>query len=90
MARPGPGTGQNPLSFKTVPGRHRTQKWNTARTYDYSGDDWGGYDAYDDYGDSEPQQQQYSAPPQMSQPPNWSPQGGYGGLPSQQRGPPGL
>ncbi|KAK3707228.1 hypothetical protein LTR37_012228 [Vermiconidia calcicola] len=77
MARPGPGTGQNPVSFKTVPGRHRTQKWNTAKTYNYSGDDWGGYDPYDEYGgyDEEPppsamppqQQQQYSTQQQQQQ-----------------------
>ncbi|QIW98683.1 hypothetical protein AMS68_004201 [Peltaster fructicola] len=54
MARPGPpGAGpprQPPISFKTVPGRNRTQKWNQAKTYNYDGDDWGGYDPYDEYG----------------------------------------
>ncbi|CAK3789721.1 Hypothetical predicted protein [Lecanosticta acicola] len=49
-------TPQNPISFKTVPGRHRTQKWSKAPTYSYEGDDWGGYDPYDEYGgpDEEP------------------------------------
>lgn len=42
-----------PLSFKTVPGRHRTQKWNKAPSYNYDGDDWGGYDPYDEYGGEE-------------------------------------
>ncbi|KAK5164283.1 uncharacterized protein LTR77_009977 [Saxophila tyrrhenica] len=54
MARPPPGPSQPNVSFKTVPGRNRTQKWNTARTYDYSGGDWGGYDPYDDYDYEEP------------------------------------
>src|ERR1700761_2058456 len=58
-----PGPGQPPVSFKTVPGRNRTQKWNTAKTYDYSGDDWGGYDAYDEYANDE------RAPPQQAPPP---------------------
>jgi hypothetical protein len=84
MARPPPNTGGPPISFKTVPGRHRTQKWNVARQYDYSGDDWGGYDPYDDYGEQQP-------PPGMQQGGPYSagpaPQSGYGGLPSQQPGP---
>ena len=67
MARPGPGTGQNPPSFKTVPGRHRTQKWQVAKQYDYSGDDWGGYDPYDDYEDQPPPQMQSSSGPQSAQ-----------------------
>lgn len=46
----GPQQQQPPLSFKTVPGRNRTQKWNQAKTYNYDGDDWGGYDPYDEYG----------------------------------------
>ena len=62
MARPGPNTGQPPISFRTVPGRHKTQKWTTAKTVDYGGDDWGGYDPYDEYGDE--QQQQPLPPPQ--------------------------
>ncbi|KAK0829370.1 hypothetical protein LTR73_004314 [Friedmanniomyces endolithicus] len=50
MARPNPGAGsQPPVSFKTVPGRNRTQKWQQAKTYNYDGDDWGGYDN-DEYG----------------------------------------
>ncbi|KAK3072733.1 hypothetical protein LTR53_006267 [Teratosphaeriaceae sp. CCFEE 6253] len=57
MARPNPtstGQPQTPISFKTVPGRNKTQKWQQAKTYNYDGDDWGGYDPYDDY-DDEPQ-----------------------------------
>lgn len=45
---------QQPISFKTVPGRNRTQKWTEAKTNKYDGDDWGGYDDYDDYGYDEP------------------------------------
>ncbi|GIZ38661.1 hypothetical protein CKM354_000207100 [Cercospora kikuchii] len=45
-----PTTPGGPLSFKTVPGRHRTQKWNTAPKNTYDGDDWGDYDPYDEYG----------------------------------------
>ena len=85
MSRPPPTTGGPPISFKTVPGRHRTQKWNVARQYDYSGDDWGGYDPYDDYGE------QQQPPPGMQQGGPYSagpgPQPGYGALPSQQLGP---
>ncbi|KAK0842258.1 hypothetical protein LTR03_009403 [Friedmanniomyces endolithicus] len=51
MARPNPSAGnQPPVSFKTVPGRNRTQKWQQAKTYNYDGDDWGGYDPNDEYG----------------------------------------
>lgn len=39
-----------PISFKTVPGRHRTQKWNQAKQYNYDGDEWGGFDPYNEYG----------------------------------------
>ncbi|OQN96549.1 hypothetical protein B0A48_17123 [Cryoendolithus antarcticus] len=50
MARPNPnGNGQPPMSFKTVPGRNPTQKWNQAPSYNYDGDDWGGFDPYDEY-----------------------------------------
>ncbi|KAF2861482.1 hypothetical protein K470DRAFT_276135 [Piedraia hortae CBS 480.64] len=41
------------ISFKTVPGRNRTQKWSQAKTYNYDGDDWGGYD--DGYYEDAPQ-----------------------------------
>ena len=84
MARPPPNNGGPPLSFKTVPGRHRTQKWNVARQYDYSGDDWGGYDPYDDYGDQQPPPGMQQSGPYGAGP---APQPGYGGLPSQQPGP---
>lgn len=68
-----PITPQTPLSFKTVPGRNRTQKWNKAPTYSYEGDDWGGYDPYDEYGHEEP------PPPVPTQAP-------YAGQPSKPRG----
>ncbi|KAK4555263.1 hypothetical protein LTR86_007559 [Recurvomyces mirabilis] len=53
---PPPNQQQPPVSFKTVPGRNRTQKWQQAKTYNYDGDDWGGYDPYDEYSgyDDEP------------------------------------
>lgn len=62
---------QAPLSFKTVPGRNRTQKWSKAPTYNYEGDDWGGYDPYDEYGgpDEEP------PPPMPTQAPYSAQQG---------------
>ncbi|KAK4495292.1 hypothetical protein PRZ48_013622 [Zasmidium cellare] len=59
-----------PLSFKTVPGRHRTQKWNKAPSYNYDGDDWGGYDPYDEYGG-----QEEAPPPLPSQVPSGAPRG---------------
>lgn len=53
MSRPDqsgtPASRQPPLSFKTVPGRNRTQKWNEAKSPNYDGDDWGGFDPYDEY-----------------------------------------
>jgi hypothetical protein len=50
MSRPSQNPSDQPISFKTVPGRNRTQKWTQAKTNNYDGDDWGGYDDYDDYG----------------------------------------
>ncbi|WPH00952.1 Hypothetical protein R9X50_00378600 [Acrodontium crateriforme] len=50
MSRQPQPPGQPPVSFRTVPGRNRTQKWNQAKTYNYDGDDWGGYDPYEEYG----------------------------------------
>jgi hypothetical protein len=50
MSQPGQNPANQPISFKTVPGRNRTQKWTQAKTNNYDGDDWGGYDEYDDYG----------------------------------------
>lgn len=59
---------QQPMSFKTVPGRNRTQKWSQAKTYNYDGDEWGGYDPYDEYGSydepTQPAPQQTYAKPQ--------------------------
>lgn len=40
-----------PISFKTVPGRNKTQKWTKAPAVDYGGDEWGGYDDYGEYED---------------------------------------
>ncbi|CAD0029416.1 unnamed protein product [Aureobasidium pullulans] len=40
-----PGT-----SFKTNVNRSKTRKWAEAKNYSYDGDDWGGYDPYDEYG----------------------------------------
>ncbi|KAI7262124.1 hypothetical protein KC345_g9537 [Hortaea werneckii] len=57
--------GSQPLSFKTVPGRNRTQKWSQAKTYNYDGDEWGGYDPYDEYGDYDEQ----AASASQTQPP---------------------
>ncbi|KAI6855277.1 hypothetical protein KC323_g8410 [Hortaea werneckii] len=57
--------GNQPLSFKTVPGRNRTQKWSQAKTYNYDGDEWGGYDPYDEYGDYDEQ----AASASQTQPP---------------------
>ncbi|GAB7359763.1 hypothetical protein MBLNU230_g6934t1 [Neophaeotheca triangularis] len=52
---------QQPISYRTVPNRNKTQKWQQAKTYNYDGDDWGGYDEYDDgYGG----QDEPPAPPQ--------------------------
>ena len=50
MSQPSQNPANQPISFKTVPGRNRTQKWTQAKTNNYDGDDWGGYDDYDDYG----------------------------------------
>lgn len=61
-----------PLSFKTVPGRHRTQKWNKAPSYNYDGDEWGGYDPYDEYGGPE---EPVPPPPMPSQVPYGAPRG---------------
>ncbi|KAG9682231.1 hypothetical protein KCU95_g6048, partial [Aureobasidium melanogenum] len=37
-------------SFKTNVNRSKTRKWAEAKNYSYDGDDWGGYDPYDEYG----------------------------------------
>ena len=50
MSQPSQNPANQPISFKTVPGRNRTQKWTQAKANNYDGDDWGGYDDYDDYG----------------------------------------
>ncbi|KAK5130338.1 hypothetical protein LTR08_002178 [Meristemomyces frigidus] len=68
MSRPNPQPA--PVSFKTVPGRQPTQKWQQASRQNYDGDDWGGYDPYDEYGggyeeaEEQPQTAQASAKPQ--------------------------
>jgi hypothetical protein len=38
------------VSFKTNVNRAKTKKWVTAKKNAYDGDDWGGYDEYDEYG----------------------------------------
>nr|POE62549.1 hypothetical protein CFP56_69885 [Quercus suber] len=65
-----PQSGKQPLSFKTVPGRNKTQKWQQAKTYNYDGDDWGGYDPYDEYGHEAASRM----PPQPPYPPQSRPQ----------------
>lgn len=66
MSQPSQNPSQQPISFKTVPGRNRTQKWTQAKTNNYDGDDWGGYDDYDDYGGySEPSNTQQNSGPQL-------------------------
>lgn len=72
----------NPISFKTNVNRNKTQKWQQAKTYNYDGDDWGGYDPYDEYAYDDappppmPQQQQQPPSQQYGQPM------GYGRPPS--------
>ena len=66
MSQPSQNPSHQPISFKTVPGRNRTQKWTQAKTNNYDGDDWGGYDEYDDYGGySEPSNTQQNSGPQL-------------------------
>lgn len=66
MSQPGQNPSQQPISFKTVPGRNRTQKWTQAKTNNYDGDDWGGYDEYDEYGGyEEPSNTQQQPGPQL-------------------------
>jgi hypothetical protein len=66
MSQPSKNPSQQPISFKTVPGRNRTQKWTQAKTNNYDGDDWGGYDDYDDYGgQQEPSNAQQQSGPQL-------------------------
>jgi hypothetical protein len=66
MSQPSKNPSQQPISFKTVPGRNRTQKWTQAKTNNYDGDDWGGYDDYDDYGGyQEPSSSQQQSGPQL-------------------------
>lgn len=67
MSQPGQNPSQQPISFKTVPGRNRTQKWTQAKTNNYDGDDWGGYDDYDDYGGYQDQQSE----PQLQRQPSF-------------------
>ena len=37
-------------NFKTDVHRNPTKKWQAAPSYSYAGDDWGGYDEFDEYG----------------------------------------
>ncbi|KAL5117761.1 hypothetical protein ACEQ8H_004371 [Pleosporales sp. CAS-2024a] len=65
-----PFSAGQPVSFKTNVHRAKTKKWVTAKKNAYDGDDWGGYDEYDEYAaDAQPQpapaqSQRYYAPPQ--------------------------
>ncbi|KAI5208683.1 hypothetical protein E4T39_01439 [Aureobasidium subglaciale] len=45
-----PATQPAASSFKTNVNRSKTRKWAEAKNYTYDGDDWGGYDPYDEYG----------------------------------------
>ena len=66
MSHPSKNPSQQPISFKTVPGRNPTQKWTQAKTNNYDGDDWGGYDDYDEYGAyEEPSNVQQQAGPSL-------------------------
>jgi hypothetical protein len=55
------------VSFKTNVNRAKTKKWVQAKKNAYDGDDWGGYDEYDEYGvnqeaqESDPLAQRYYA-----------------------------
>ncbi|KAF2030294.1 hypothetical protein EK21DRAFT_100516 [Setomelanomma holmii] len=55
-----PFSAGQPVSFKTNVNRAKTKKWVTAKKNAYDGDDWGGYDEYDEYGADEEE------PPQPS------------------------
>lgn len=61
-----PQTGPPP-SFKTNVNRNKTKKWAEAKSYNYDGDDWGGYDPYDEYGSNEEPPSQSTA--QSAHPP---------------------
>ncbi|PNS19701.1 FAM50 family protein [Sphaceloma murrayae] len=39
-----------PPSFKTNVNRNKTRKWAEAKQHNYDGDEWGGFDPYDEYG----------------------------------------
>ena len=45
-----PGAQPAGTNFKTNVNRSKTRKWAEAKNYSYDGDDWGGYDPYDEYG----------------------------------------
>jgi hypothetical protein len=54
-----PFSAGQPVSFKTNVNRAKTKKWVQAKKNAYDGDDWGGYDEYDEYGvNQEPEQPQ--------------------------------
>lgn len=54
-----PFSAGQPVSFKTNVNRAKTKKWVQAKKNAYDGDDWGGYDEYDEYGvNPEPEQPQ--------------------------------
>lgn len=55
--RPQNNTSAQPVSYKTNVNRTKTKKWTEAKNLNYDGDDWGGYDPYDEYGSYDDQQQ---------------------------------
>ncbi|PSK34841.1 FAM50 family protein [Elsinoe australis] len=44
------GSSGPPPSFKTNVNRNKTRKWAEAKQHNYDGDEWGGFDPYDEYG----------------------------------------
>ncbi|KAF4548540.1 Hypothetical protein D9617_27g045070 [Elsinoe fawcettii] len=48
--RPQGNPSEPPPNFKTNVNRNKTRKWTEAKQYNYDGDEWGGFDPYDEYG----------------------------------------
>ncbi|KAF1344734.1 hypothetical protein BDV97DRAFT_402497 [Delphinella strobiligena] len=48
--RPAPNASAQPPSFQINVNRQKSKKWTEAKNYNYDGDDWGGYDEYNEYG----------------------------------------
>ncbi|KAF2220317.1 hypothetical protein BDZ85DRAFT_34423 [Elsinoe ampelina] len=47
---PQAGSSGPPPNFKTNVNRNKTRKWAEAKQHNYDGDEWGGFDPYDEYG----------------------------------------